>query len=108
MTRDTFITLLGRSCSGADEYGAPLYNTTERRVPAEWDGVKRSEFYQAAAAGFRPEIIFRIYERVYGGERYLLHNDKKLRIIRSYPLSGERIELVCTSDLDGDETEGAV
>lgn len=106
MTRDTYITLIERTpADEPDENGNTVYTESERRVFAQWDGVKRSEFYQAAAVGLKPELIFRINERCYGGERYIEHNGKRYRVLRTYPLSGERIELVVTSDLQED-TEG--
>lgn len=100
MTRDTFIELITRTPSGEpDENGYTVYTESRRRVSAQWDGIKRSEFYQAAAAGLKPELIFRIYERCYGGERYLEHKGVRYRVLRTYPLTGERIEIVVTSDL---------
>lgn len=106
MTRDTYITLIERTpAEDSDENGNPLYNEKKRRTFAQWDGIKRSEFYQAAAVGLKPELVFRIYERCYNGERYIEHSGKRYRILRTYPLAGERLELVVTSDLE-EATDG--
>ena len=100
MTRDTYIELITRTPGKEpDANGFTVYTESKRRVSAQWDGVKRSEFYQAAAIGLKPELIFRIYERCYSNERYLEHKGTRYRIMRTYPLSGERLELVVTSDL---------
>lgn len=100
MTRDTYITLISRENGGANEYGTPVIKETRKRIHAQWDGVKRSEFYQAAAVGLQPTITFRIYAKAYNDQRYIEHADKKYRVIRTYPLSGERVELICTDDLE--------
>lgn len=106
MTRDTYITLIARTPTDEpDQYGNPVYIEEKRRVPAQWDGVKRSEFYQAAAVGLKPEMVFRIYERCYSGQRYVEHRGRRYRVLRSYPLTGERLELVVTDDLPDQESD---
>lgn len=100
MTRDTYIELIARApADEPDENGDPVFTESRRRVSAQWDGVKRSEFYQAAAVGLKPELIFRIYERCYNSERYLEHKGRRYRVLRTYPLPGERLEIVAVSDL---------
>ena len=104
----TFIELISRIESGSDEYGAPVVTESKRRIFATCGGVKRAEFYQAAAVGLKPEITFTIYEKYYKGERYVEHEGKRYRLLRSYPLSDERLELICTADIEGGGENGAV
>lgn len=107
MVRDTFISLVTMTGTGVNDYGTPTYTAQERRVFAQWDGVKRSEFYQAAAVGLKPTAVFRVWERDYKNERYIIHNGRRYRVLRTYPLRGERIEIVVTDDMEeGDD--GAV
>lgn len=101
------IDLVERSESGSDDFGAPIVNESRRRIFATCGGVKRSEFYQAAAVGLKPEITFVIYEKAYKSERYIEYGGKRYRVIRCYPLSDERLEIVCTADIEGGGNFGA-
>jgi|LSQX01.2.fsa_nt_gb head-tail adaptor len=66
-----------------------------RRVMADKQGVKRSEFYQADTAGYKPELVFVIRSIEYKGERDLTHDGTVYRIIRHYTKDGEFTELIC-------------
>lgn len=103
MVRDTFITLVSREYTGVDAYGEPIYVEMKKRVYAQWDGVCRSEFYQAAAVGLQPTMVFRIYQRAYSDQRYVEYGGRRYRVVRTYPLVGERIELICTDDIAEDD-----
>lgn len=70
---------------------------TERAVICNEKGVKRSEFYQAQAAGYKPELCIELMACDYEGEGYFRYNDKLYKVIRTYPTKGERIELVCNT-----------
>ena len=67
-----------------------------RNILAKRKAVRQSEFYQAVASGFRPEITFIIWVAEYEGEDQLLYENKKYEIIRSAPAEDEKeIELIC-------------
>jgi len=68
---------------------------TTREVFANKKGVNRSEFYQAAAVGLKPELIVEIREIDYADEKKLTYNSKEYNIIRTYPAKNECLELVC-------------
>ena len=70
---------------------------TEREVMCNENGVKRTEFYQAQAAGYKPELSVQIMACDYEGEEYFRYNGKLFKVIRTYPVKGERIELICTA-----------
>lgn len=100
MNKDVEISLVDRVPDGSDDDGNPIYKEKKVRIQAERVGVKRSEFYAAMAAGIKPEITYRIYDFEYHGEKiieaYELGNEvRKLNVIRTYPLSGDRLEIVC-------------
>ena len=63
---------------------------------ADKQSVKRAEFYQAAASGLRPEMVFVIRLVEYNGEQSLFYNFKAYNIIRTYEKDTEFIELVCS------------
>ncbi|GJM84319.1 hypothetical protein HMSSN139_68150 [Paenibacillus sp. HMSSN-139] len=69
---------------------------TPRQVFANKKSVRQSEFYQAMAAGMKPEIVFEVMVGDYADEPKVKHNGKYYRLIRTYSANGERIELVCS------------
>lgn len=79
-----------------DKLGRPQKSGFEKReIICNVKGVKRTEFYQAQAAGYKPEISVEVKEHEYEKERYLEFEDVMYKIIRSYPVSAESVELVC-------------
>ena len=100
MNKDIEIILIKRTPDGSDEGGNPIYKEKSTRVQAEQVGVKRSEFYSAMAAGIKPEFTFRIYDFEYHGEKIIetcepCAEQKRLNVVRTYPIGGDRLELVC-------------
>lgn len=75
---------------------------TKRTVNCDVKGVKRTEFYQAQAAGYKPEITVEVKQIDYERERYLEHNGVMYKIIRTYPVKNECLELICEG-FSGDE-----
>jgi len=78
-----------------NELGDTIEVSTERQVFADKQSVRQSEFYQAAATGLRPELMFVVRSIDYQGETRLKYNDKEYNIIRTYDKDGELTELVC-------------
>lgn len=66
-----------------------------RQVFADKQSIRQSEFYQAAATGLKPELMFVIRVFEYQNEQSLRYNDKEYGIIRTYSKDGEMIELIC-------------
>lgn len=66
----------------------------KRKVFGEKISIRQSEFYQAAANGFKPEIAFKIWAIEYKGEELLEYKNQKYSIIRTFE-KGETIELIC-------------
>ena len=89
---------IGYLCGETEQLDAfgKLYKTFDRiKVFCNEKGVKRSEFYQAQAQGYRPELCVEIRAFDYSGEGHFLYQDKMYRVIRTYPVKNECIELVC-------------
>lgn len=79
-------------------YGEDVeHDGPSRTVFANKKSVRQSEFYQAMAAGMKPEIVFEVMVADYNEEPKVKYGEKKYyRVIRTYSANGERIELVCT------------
>lgn len=94
---DVQITLIKRGTAAeSDKFGRAVCTDSERTIFAEQCGIKRNEFYQAAAVGMTPSLTFRCWEFEYQGERVLMFGGREYRIIRTYPVEGERLELICS------------
>lgn len=66
------------------------------QVYANKKSVRQSEFYQAMAAGMKPEIVFEVMVSEYNEEPKVKYNNNLYRVIRTYSANGERIELICS------------
>ena len=74
---------------------------TKRQVFADKKSVRQNEFYQAAATGLRPEIMFVVRTIDYEQEPKLESNSKPYNIIRTYDKDDEFTELVCSGLVNG-------
>lgn len=89
------IELVGEK-DGENAMGDPITVPTYREVFANKKGIRQSEFYQAHAAGLKPELMYEISEHDYEGEKQIRVDYTKLyNIIRTYPAKDERLELIC-------------
>ena len=68
-----------------------------REVFCNSKGVKRSEFYQAATAGIKPELCIEIKAEEYQKEEYFEFDGVMYRIVRTYPVKNENLELILTA-----------
>jgi len=84
------------------ELGTPPVNTTYEQpdIPSVWvevfankKSVRQSEFYQAAGAGLKPELVFEIKSFEYADNKYIKHEGKLYSILRTY-IKSDIIELV--------------
>ena len=75
----------------------PIETETSITVFAEKKSIRQSEFYQAAASGLKPEIMFVIRSIDYNNAPKLSYNGKTYTIIRTFEKNGELIELICNA-----------
>lgn len=68
-----------------------------RKVYCNEKGVKRNEFYQAATAGVKPELCIEIKAAEYRREEYFEYDGVMYRIVRTYPVKNENLELILTT-----------
>lgn len=57
--------------------------------------IGRTEFYNAAAAGLKPEIILVMHGYEYNGAKQVEFEGKRYNVIRTYSTSFEEVELTC-------------
>ena len=101
--RRCVITLLENTVSESAT-GFQTRNTDNGRDITAWIGnVRRSEFYSAAAVGMKPTAIFRVNESDYCGEKLLIHEGKRYRLIKTYRLPARQIELTCEGEAPNDD-----
>jgi SPP1 family predicted phage head-tail adaptor len=81
--------------NGENEIGDPINVETPREVYANKKSIRQSEFYQAAATGLKPEIMFEIRSIEYADEKILEFENKSYTIIRTFSKNGEILELSC-------------
>ena len=81
--------------TGENSMGDPIETPTTKEVFADKQSIRQSEFYQAAATGLRPELMFVVRSIDYNQEPKLKHGDETYTIIRTYDRDGELIELIC-------------
>lgn len=78
------------------EYGEVIRSMVwETRLANRLDD-DRSEFYQGARSGLKPELTFEINDFEYNNEEYIRYNGKEYTIIRAAKRDDMR-ELVCSS-----------
>jgi len=79
-----------------NEYNEQIETYVEREVFANKKSIRQTEFYQALAAGMKPELMFEIRSIDYNGEIRLKYADKIYDITRTFDRSGEVVELICS------------
>ena len=79
-----------------DGLGGQMPVESETPVLCEELSVGRSEFYNAAQAGLKPEFVFRIHRFEYAEQKLVRYEDgARYRVLRAYATGTEEIELTC-------------
>nr|DAT48189.1 MAG TPA: head closure knob [Caudoviricetes sp.] len=86
---------LCREIEKTDSLGKPYKEFEKQEVFCNEKGVKRNEFYQAQAQGYRPELCIEIKALDYNKEGHFEYDGTMYRIIRTYPVKNECLELIC-------------
>lgn len=102
MSNDVICTLIKKGKAEKDEYGNVVFPEKRTTVFAEKKSVRQSEFFQAAAVGFKPEIMLEIYSFEYHGEELCELDGERFNIYRTFEKpKSDRLELYLTA-LAGD------
>lgn len=81
--------------STINDIGDTIEQENKTEVFADKQSIRQSEFYQAAATGLKPELMFVVRSIDYNQQSKLEYKSKTYTIIRTYEKDGELIELVC-------------
>lgn len=104
MYRNELISLKSISTT-IDEAGDTVPTIKLREVFAKKKSVKQSEFYQAQAVGLKPELVFEIHPTEYEDEKEVVYNQKNYKVIRTYQVDNESLEIVAEGDINGSTQE---
>ncbi len=104
MTWDEEVTLLGAGRFQEDELGQQMPVQTETVVCCIRCPVSRQEFYLAGQNDIRVSEILIIHPYEYSGENEVVFQGKRLRVVKTYEVSMEELELTC-SELLGNRKE---
>jgi SPP1 family predicted phage head-tail adaptor len=66
-----------------------------KSVYANRKSIRQSEFYQAFATGFKPELMFEIRFYDYSNESKIRWNNHTYDVLRTFTKNEEMIELIC-------------
>lgn len=67
---------------------------TARTVMCMVESVRRSEYYDASNAGYRPEFVFKLaLAEDYQDERLVKYHGQRFRVVRTYRTEDEGIEI---------------
>lgn len=94
MTYDHELTLINQTYI-EDEIGNQIPMETQTTVLCSVKSVGRSEFYNAAVTGLRPEIVFVVHGYEYTGEKLVEFEGNRYRVVRTYANNFEEIEITC-------------
>lgn len=94
MTYDHELVLIGQDYI-QDDIGNWRPIPVRKTVLCGLKSVARSEFYGAAQAGLRPERVFVIHGYEYEGETEVEFEGERYRVVRTYSVSFEELELTC-------------
>ncbi len=76
-----------------DEIGQPVQVEKKTTIQADTIGVARTEFYQAANAGLKPELVLLVHSFEYSGEKLLEFEGVKYSVLRTYPTERDGLKL---------------
>lgn len=95
MTYDYELILIKESSTKKNKQGDDIPTETRKSVLCGKKSVARNEFYSAARAGLKPEIVFNMHNYEYEGEKKVEFKNQIYKVIRTYAANFEEIELTC-------------
>lgn len=87
--------ILVKQIYAKDGIGNQIPIRSRRSVLCGLKSVSRSEFYNAASKGLRPEAVFVVNKYEYDDETEVEFEGKRYEVMRTYPVDFEDIELTC-------------
>lgn len=71
------------------------------KIYANKKSITQSEFYQAQAQGFKPELKFEINTFEYEDNKKIRYKGRIYKILRTYEISSEKMEIICIGNING-------
>lgn len=93
------ITLIAKRIIGTDKLKQNITEEVKTVLLCRKKSITRSEFYQANQAGIRPSLVVDIHSFEYENQELAEFDGKQYRIIKTYPVDLEVIELTLTEKL---------
>jgi hypothetical protein len=99
MIGDYGLTLISSTIT-YDDIGNPIETPVEIDILCDMKSIGRTEFYNAAANGLKPEYILVVHPYEYNNETYVLFSEdstpkQKYKVIKTYKVDFEKLELTC-------------
>lgn len=89
----------------SDENGDPIVQETKRKAFVHKQSTKQTEFYQAQATGFKPEITIVIRSFEYKEEEVIEYNLVRYRVLRTYSPGDGNTEIVLYKGVNNGSAE---
>ncbi len=93
------ITLVGKRIIGTDKLKQNITEEVKTVLLCRKKSITRSEFYQANQAGIRPILVVDIHNFEYDNQESAEFEGKRYRVIKTYPVDLETLELTLTEKL---------
>lgn len=99
MTFDNELTLISETFE-SDDIGNQIAVPVEINILCGIKSIGRTEFYNAAANGLKPEYIFVVHPYEYNDETYVEYSKdntpkQRYKVIKTYEKDMEELELTC-------------
>lgn len=94
------ITLISKKVTGKDKFKQPIYKDVEVTILCRKKKVTRSEFYQANQTGLRPSLVVEVHNFEYDNQENAVFEGKKYRVLKTYPIDSEILELTLSEKLE--------
>lgn len=82
-----------------DDDGNQIIVTAIDKIFCGKKSISGNEFYKAAVAGIKPTLTLIVHPYEYSGQVRLKFEDKYYRVVRTYEVSMDDMELTCESIL---------
>ncbi|MGQ7544909.1 phage head closure protein [Streptococcus suis] len=93
------ITLVAKRITGKDKLKQNITKEVKSILLCRKKSITRSEFYQANQAGIRPSLVVDIHSFEYDNQELAEFEGKRYRILKTYPVDLEILELTLTEKL---------
>ncbi|MBS8059754.1 phage head closure protein [Streptococcus suis] len=93
------ITLVAKKITGKDKLKQNITEEVNTVLLCRKKSITRSEFYQANQAGIRPSLVVDIHSFEYDNQELAEFEGKRYRILKTYPVDLETLELTMTEKL---------